>query len=401
MIYLIALLGFYFGVVYAFGRSRRAQPLATAAAMPRGGGVIRPLFLALLITFCVDVAIFHSGFYQRFSVPLSGGGRVALYAFAEKSRVTSATREVAVVGDSRIFEGFSAPLANELTAAAGYHFSNLSPEGSSPRVWYYLLREVDPSATRYSCVVLPFHSDEWPEGAPLRGTPVDRMLSAPLLRITDALQFAGAFEKRSDKFAAFAACILRGSAYRSDLANFLEHPLWRIAESRRQRNDAAVTFEHSMHPESAAGAVFNAETGRAEVPPQYSRQVQSTIQNNTAVLQKENAGTKPPGYWTGEIPGPYTLRIIDRYRRAGARVLMFRMPRGALGLQVSSRGLPKIPDAELRSHGAEIVEQTAFFPLETPEHFFDGSHVNEKGRQEITRRLVSEITAVDLPARGL
>src|SRR5262249_21779563 len=59
--------------------------------------------------------------------------------------------QVLGVGDSRM--GLTPRLANELSAETGYTFGNGAVPGATPRVWYYLLRDMDPQRNRYKAIV--------------------------------------------------------------------------------------------------------------------------------------------------------------------------------------------------------------------------------------------------------
>ncbi|HJY19831.1 MAG TPA: hypothetical protein VJ278_01470, partial [Chthoniobacterales bacterium] len=81
---------------------------------PRQLHVGRTLFLGIAAFLCVDGALFHSGLYVSILAPSSYAGRVWRITLAEKERAPSGLKEVLILGDSRIAEGFSITLANEL-----------------------------------------------------------------------------------------------------------------------------------------------------------------------------------------------------------------------------------------------------------------------------------------------
>ena len=93
---------------------------------PRQLRVARTLFLGIAAFLCVDGALFHSGLYVSILAPSSYAGRVWRITLPEKERLPSGLKEVLVLGDSRIAEGFSATLANELGSAAELKFVSLA-----------------------------------------------------------------------------------------------------------------------------------------------------------------------------------------------------------------------------------------------------------------------------------
>ena len=188
---------------------------------PRQLHVARNLFLGIAAFICVDGAIFHSGLYVSILAPSSYAGRVAKITQAEKERAPSGLKEVLVLGDSRIAEGFSATLANELGLRAGLKFVSLAEPAASANTWYYMVRDVDPTTRRYAAIVIPYGIGYEPNSA----DPLRISMTAPLLRYGDCFDFASGFQRWSGRFRAFIACILRGSAFQSDVVDLLEHPI--------------------------------------------------------------------------------------------------------------------------------------------------------------------------------
>src|SRR2546430_6072580 len=112
-------------------------------------------------------------------------------------------------------EGFSTAVADELGSTAGLKFVNLAEPASSVNSWYYMLREVDPAARRYSAIVVPYGIGYEPSTADL----LRISMAAPLLRYGDCFNFISAFVRWAGPFSTFTASILRRSAYHSNLAD--------------------------------------------------------------------------------------------------------------------------------------------------------------------------------------
>ena len=186
--------------------------------------VARNLLLGLAAFICVDGAVFHTRVYTSILAPDSYAGRIAVITRAEKNRASSGLKEALVLGDSRMAEGFSAAVPNERSSAAGLKFVNLAEPACAVSTWDYMLREVDPTKRRYWAIVVPYGIGFEPNTA----DPLRISMAAPLLRYGDCFNFASAFRRWSGRFRAFTACILRGSAYQSDVIDFLEHPVARI-----------------------------------------------------------------------------------------------------------------------------------------------------------------------------
>jgi hypothetical protein len=131
-------------------------PVEPAVSAVRPLHVGRNLLLGAVAFVFLDGIIFHTWLYTSILAPDSYAGRLAPITRAEKQRAPSGLKEVLVLGDSRIAEGFSTAVADELGSPAGLKFVSLAEPASTIVIWHYLLREVDPTAQRYSAIVIPY-----------------------------------------------------------------------------------------------------------------------------------------------------------------------------------------------------------------------------------------------------
>jgi len=219
---LIAVL--YFALYLSATGPLRTKPPTEPTTSPHPLHVTRNLLFGLVAFICVDGAVFHTRLYTSILAPDSYAGRIAAITKAEKQRQSSGLKEVLVLGDSRMAEGFSTAVADELGSAVGLKFVNLAEPASTIVTWQYILREVDPTAQRYWAIIVPYGIGYEPKTAEGLRT----SMAAPLLRYGDCFRFASAFQTWSGWFRAFTACILRGSAFQSDVVDFLQHPIARI-----------------------------------------------------------------------------------------------------------------------------------------------------------------------------
>jgi len=156
--------------------------------------------------------------------------------YEDVPRPSVAPDEVLVIGDSRIAEGLSAPLANRSRGDHGYYFANASAVGSTPRCWYYELRDIDPGRTRYSAVVLPVESyDDIDPPENYANRTLDMHYVAARLRYSDVIDFTCSFGKARERFEALRGSLFKGFIYQQDVLAFIENPEKRLSNVEQRR----------------------------------------------------------------------------------------------------------------------------------------------------------------------
>lgn len=348
---------------------------------PRPLHVGRNLLLGIVAFLCVDGAIFHSGLYVSILAPNSYAGRVWRIAHAEKERAPSGLKEVLVLGDSRIAEGFSATLANELGSPAGFKFVSLAEPAASANTWYYMVREVDPTARRYSAIIVPYGIGYEPNSA----DPLRISMTAPLLRYRDCFHFASGFQRWSGRFRAFVACILRGSAYQDDVVDFLSHPLARI-RNVRQSDKTHSGSQYKGRDYDLVGTSYNASTGQVTFAPKLTDAQRLAFRKS--LIQPSQSDTE----YSLKLQRDWIPRIISRYSNSPTAIVLTPLPRGPfLELGGLSKGYESVlPTSVIEKTTFSLPGHTFEF-LEKPEYYFDAFHLNAKGRQKFTETLVSEL----------
>ena len=344
--------------------------------------VARNLLLGLAVFICVDGVVFHTRLYPSILAPESYAGRMAVITRAEKDRLSSGLKEVLVLGDSRMAEGFSAAVADKLSSIDGFKFVNLAEPASAVNIWDYMLREVDPTRGRYWAIVVPYGIGFEPNSA----DPLRISMAAPLLRYGDCFNFASAFQRWSGRFRAFTACILRGSAFQSDVVDFLEHPIARIRsiqlEPKRVRSRDAYKGRNS----DIVGTSYDPSTGQVTFPPQLTEAQREAIRDS--MVQPSQSETQR--FLKMQRDG--IQRILNRYSASPTRIVLTPIPRGPFaGLPGASMTFHAVfPTLTTEKAVFSLPEQTFDF-LEKPEYYFDGFHLNAKGRQRFTETLVAEL----------
>jgi hypothetical protein len=348
---------------------------------PRPLHVSRNLLLGILAFICVDGAVFHSGLYVSILAPSSYAGRISRITRAEKDRAPSGLKEVLVLGDSRIAEGFSATLANELGSPAGLKFVSLAEPAASANTWYYMVREVDPTTRHYAAIVIPYGIGYEPNSA----DPLRISMTAPLLRYGDCFHFASGFQRWSGRFRAFIACILRGSAYQDDVVDLLPHPMARM-RSIREADKMHPGREYKGRDFDLVGTSYDAATGQVTFAPKLTEAQRLAFRKS--LIQPSQSDTE----YSLKLQRDWIPRIINRYSHSPTAIVLTPLPRGSfLELGGFSRGYESVLPSSVIERTRFSLPAHTFEFLEKPENYFDAFHLNAKGRQKFTETLVSEV----------
>ena len=378
-----ALLAVLYAALYlsSTGPVRTKFPIEPAT-LPYPLHVARNLLLGVAAFISVDGLVFHTRLYSSILAPESYAGRIAAITRAEKDRVSSGLKEVLVLGDSRMAEGFSAAVADKLSSIDGFKFVNLAEPASAVNIWDYMLREVDPTGDRYWAIVVPYGIGFEPNSADhLRIS-----MAAPLLRYGDCFNFASAFQRWSGRFRAFTACILRGSAFQSDVVDFLEHPIARVRSIQREPKTLQSRDLYKGRDYDIVGTSYDPKTGQITFPSRLTAAQREAVRDS--LMKPSQSETQD--FLRMQRDG--IQRIIDRYSASPTEIVLTPVPRGPFaGLPGASMTFHAVfPIITTQKAVFSLPEQTFDF-LEKPEYYFDGFHLNAKGRRRFTETLVAEL----------
>ena len=211
-------------------------------------------------------------------------------------------------------------------------------------------------------------------------------MAAPLLRYGDCLNFASAFQRWSGRFRAFTACILRGSAFGSDVVDFLEHPIARIRSVQQGPKRLQARDVYKGRDYDIVGTSYDAKTGQITFPPGLTEAQRDAVRDS--LVKPSQSETQD--FLRMQRDG--IQRILNRYSASSTKIVLTPVPRGPFA---------GFPGASMTFHAAfpPITTQRAVFSLpeqtfdflEKPEYYFDGFHLNAKGRQRFTETLVAEL----------
>src|SRR5438067_11529691 len=244
-----------------------------------------------------------------------------------------------------------------------------------------MLREVDAAAHRYWAIVIPYGMGYEPNSADhLRIS-----MAAPLLRYGDCFDFASAFQRWSGRFRAFTACILRGSAFQSDLVNFLEHPIGRIRSHQTGPKRLQSRDLYKGRNYDIVGTSYDPKTGQVTFPPQLTGAQREAIRDS--LLKPSQSEIQD--FLRMQRDG--IQRILNRYSASPTEIVLTPVPRGPFaGLPGASMTFHAVFPALTTQKSVFSLPELTFEFLEKPEYYFDGFHLNAKVLKRFTETLLAE-----------
>jgi hypothetical protein len=296
---------------------------------------------------------------------------------------------VVTVGDSRF--AYLPRQANELTPKSGLVFRSAGSAGSDPRSWYFMLRDLDPGASRYRAVVIGV--DDYDDEDTFEDHAEDiRALHYAIvrLRLSDVLWFARSFPTWPARWEAFRGSLFKGFVLQRDIQAFLTNPRKRCADVEiNNRGWSDWTYDYNEDPRSLAGLSIDWKAWKASFPHGADDVQRASVQWSLL---------RPVAPQTGkfaEFRRRWYGRILDRYRGSRTRIVFVRLARGPV---VRPASLVQKKSASIREFASRpnvrLVDEHAFDSLERPELFKDALHLNREGCARFSAMLVEQVGRV-------
>lgn len=361
-------------------------------------GVVRLLGYVLAMVAVVigwDALLFRSGLYYRWIEPQSTAGTTRSAIRVVDQTYDQGRQNVLVLGNSRIGEGFSPVLADEATAGTGLHFINAAIPGTDPRVWYYLLRQLDPRAERFAALVVPVPYDPGGTAAAPADYPLDVAYLAPLLRLKDFADFPSSFDDSALTQRARRAILFPAQPMRDDIAALLASPLQRRRDLRMwQWRHVGDVLRYGGRAEALPDLALDSGTlqpldwqGReAELKPKLSGYFAALSPPPKPSGEARARNDRYYREWLRRIAGPYSAHAIP--------VIVIEVPRGPFHGTHAPAPAATGAVAELAAAGlVTVLPGGSFVDLEQPRYFFDSLHMNRAGRERFSPRLARLVAA--------
>ncbi len=351
---------------------------------------MRALFTLILTIsgfWAVEYSLFHTKAYFKILRHDSTTGAVETYLRNEQKRVRTNPRQVLTIGDSRM--GFFPRYANEMQGETGYEYASIALGGTTPRDWYYMLRGADPSANRYSAIVVAVEDYEDAEiYEDLRIRAADLHYVIAQLKYSDIPEFARSFHDSELEWTAVRAIILKGLIYKRDFQDFLLHPQERLDLANLARKDSYLWYYDYVGPnQSLEGVVVDFKNRTVTVPPGFTDAQKAAYTLRFLAPQPPDKGMHSAylHHWLG--------KIYEHYRGSKTRLVFLHLPRGPFIRPDQPTFNPHSSVRELAGQpGVILMPEHLFDSIERPGLFIDQMHMNGPGSAQFSRLLAKEVS---------
>ncbi len=272
----------------------------------------------------VEGLIFHTGLYARIIRPDSSTGLLETLLDNEARRPRDENPQILGIGDSRM--ALVPRVANQYTDQTGLTFATIGAAGTTPRCWYYMLRDADPEANRYAAIVIALESyDDGETWETYADRESDLHYLIARLRWSDLAEFSSSYHDPKLRREAYRGILFKGLVYKRDFEDFLLHPEARLKYAEQSRRDSHSWFyDYVGTSDSLKDVRVDFAARKITVPP-------GTPPDRLQIFQSRFLDPMPPQdgrqsaymhYWMG--------RIYDLYRGSKTRLvcLVRRLPRG-------------------------------------------------------------------------
>src|ERR1035438_1695459 len=205
-----------------------SPPLATTPVRKRRR-IALTLLLACLGLFGLDALLFRTRLYCSILEPDSSAGLLELILWREKeAQYKAGANLVVTLGNSRM--GYVPKGVDLRPRQTGYVVRTAGVAGTDPRAWYYMLRDLDPTARRYRAIVIGVDDYDDEDRGPHPEDDIRNLRYViARLRWNDVIEFSGSFSSPALRWETFRGAILKGIVYQTDFLAFLAHPGPRLA----------------------------------------------------------------------------------------------------------------------------------------------------------------------------
>jgi alginate O-acetyltransferase complex protein AlgI len=347
------------------------------------------LLAALALFFAIDAVLFGTPLYRNILDPASTAGSFERGLALARTDSRDPRRDVLVLGDSRIYNGFDAALATR--SAPGLRFINASVPGTTPRCWTVFDRALDPNADRYRAVVVPVDTYADDDGAlgsvDGDGRVFDLRYIVYEATPAEIARIAFSVPEPDRRIEALLDLALRGPLLRDDLQAFVLDPRARFAALA---SSAGREGPPHVRAETMTGLRIGPD-GSVIAPASFPN-------GERAELLRQIRHVPAPSASYARYRREWLGALVARYRATGTPLIFVRIP---------TRPLQPAPPAALggtladfaRGGSARFLAQAPYVALERPDLFADAVHLDARGAALFSTQLAHDV-AGSLAAGG-
>lgn len=325
--------------------------------------------------------------YTQWLEPNSTAGTVMLAATQIEKKYVPGKKNILVVGNSRVGEGFSEQVANAAIDNEKYNFISLGLPGTTPRIWFYVLKKLDPQAVKFHAIYLMAENYRDTAEENYNDREIDTAYLSAILALGDIASYPASFEDPKKVSAAFYSVLFPIMPLQNDLTKFIANPRARIKAVRLWRKDFVTWTAGYNGRDERLPLLENIQQTEAVIAqlPEEKKSVMKWYFDAVKHCDQEYLHSfRYNSRWFGDISASYANRAV--------RVGVFMIPRGPyhqqMGCNSTLNGSLKLLEEKNR---LTLVPADLTLDLEQPEYFFDHLHVNAAGRKIFSARLATAI----------
>jgi hypothetical protein len=352
------------------------------------------VLLASVVAFAaMEGAVFHTGLYPWILNTDSTTGDLETILRDEMERPKSGP-QVLGIGDSRML--LTPRISNQYTPETGYTFGTIATAGTTPRDWYYMLRDSDPDARLYRAIVVAVESyddaDVWGDD---NDNEADLSYVIARLRLTDLGEFSRSYDDPNLQWKAARGILFKGLVYKRDFEDLLLRPRYRIHLAKVAHRDSfAWYYKYTGLTETLSGFHVDWEAKTLTAPPGAEPELVRRLKAHLldALPPETGKHSQYMKYWLG--------KIYERYRGSPTRLIFLRLPRGGFVRPDQPRYNPHSSIRELAAQpNVTLIDEHFFDSLERPELFADELHLNATGMDPFSIMIAREVSRILGPPR--
>ena len=356
---------------------------------------IAVVLLSLVVFLGLDNTLFRSGFYSRFESTKSVAGHFASVArWCIGAPPAPPKKDVLVLGHSKIEAAFAPRQFDEENPDSHLRIVMGSSGGTTEKMWFYLLKHIDPNRDRYAGIVIPIDTYKTP---PL-STDCDNLIAdaqflTPMLDPKDWPGFAASYTDPKVREKVLLGMAASSHLYAVDLQDFILHPQDRFIDIDWTKK-AGPTFLYNW-------TGFDGDLEELEIDRKAAKILHAPAHLDPFRRLETEARLLPlpadqVAGWTARYHGfreEWLSRIIDFYAGSATKLVFVQVPRWPFDMPalLPLAGAPSLTDFVKPSPNVVVLDEHLFEDLETPYYFYDVLHVNKRARHAFTSRFSKQL----------